>query len=106
MEIQRITPEQTHQLRQKVLRPHQVVEEMVYPLDQEPGSFHLGVLREGVVLGIISVYPESTEGHLNSGSWRIRGMAVEPDLQGQGLGKMLVHQAIENLTELKAQEVW
>ena len=101
-----IKPEQTHVLRQKILRPHQPIEEMVYPLDSEAGSFHVGALLGDCLVGIASVYPESQAGELNQGEWRIRGMAVEEELQGRGVGRGLVQKCIEYAQAQKAQSLW
>lgn len=88
--IQPIAAQQTHQLRHQILRPHQSLQEMEFPNDQAPYVFHLGAIQEGQIVGIVSVYPESQTGQIPSQDWRLRGMAVDLNLQGRGIGALLV----------------
>ena len=80
--IQQITGEQTHALRQQILRPHQNINEMEYPNDSWPESFHLGAISQNKIVGIVSLYPENQEALKNKESWRLRGMATDLELQG------------------------
>ena len=101
-----IQAKQTHLLRQKILRPNQPIEEMVYPLDSVAGSFHLGAFLKDQLVGIVSVYPESQKGELNQGLWRIRGMAVDSGYQGHGIGRSLIKECKEILKGKGAKTVW
>lgn len=101
-----IRSEQTHPLRQKVLRPHQALEEMIYPLDKEKGSHHVGAFWKNNLIGIASIYPESQDGQLYEGQWRLRGMAVEADFRGNGVGRSLIGECLQYAKEQKAANVW
>lgn len=101
-----IRAEQTFPLRQKVLRPQQNLNEMLYPLDKVTGSFHMGAFAEGEIVGIASVYPESQSGDLHQGDWRLRGMAVSPSLQGQGVGKALIKECLDYTKSQAGRMVW
>lgn len=96
-EIREISAEQTRPVRQRVLRPHQRPEELVYPGDDDGDTFHLGAVNaEGDVLAILSMYrhaqpPTDPEGEPKA--WRIRGMASVPEARGTGLGRELVERA-------------
>lgn len=72
-----------HDLRLRVLRPGRPPEAAVWALDGHPDTVHLGAFQGATCVGIASVVPEE--------GWRLRGMAVEPDLQGTGVGAALVH---------------
>lgn len=69
-------------LRLRVLRPGRPPEAAVWGLDDHPDTVHVGAFADGRCVGIASVVPED--------GWRLRGMAVEPGLQGTGIGGTLV----------------
>ncbi|NIA67365.1 GNAT family N-acetyltransferase [Pelagibius litoralis] len=83
-------------LRHRVLRPNQTLADCHYPLDEAIATLHLGYRdAAGRVIGIASVFHEAPPDSdpLDSGSeqaWRIRGMAVEPEAQGRGIGAALL----------------
>jgi len=51
-------------------------------------------------VGILTLYYDTAT------SWRSRGMAVLPPKQGQGIGAALVAEAVSELGQLGATEVW
>ncbi len=100
---------ETAPLRHKILRPHQALSEMAYPHDDAPGTAHFGAFQEdGSLVGIASIYPESRAGQFgpDSGEWRLRGMAVEPHLQGQGVGRALVKMCLEHVQRSGGRVFW
>jgi GNAT superfamily N-acetyltransferase len=102
--IEEISAEQTRPIRQAVLRPHQAARELVYPGDDHVGSFHLGAVRGGAVLAILSMYhqptPDGTPG------WRIRGMASAPEVRGTGYGRLLVEVACDQAWAIERAPIW
>ena len=105
--IQVVGADRVRPMRQRVLRPHQPLEQMVYPGDDAPGSFHLAAVDPaGEVIGIASFYMEPHPLAPRDGDYRLRGMAVEPTLQGKGLGGRLVRAGIEYLREQGGQRLW
>ena len=88
---------QTHSLRHSVLRPHQPLDEMVYEGDGLDSTLPLGAFLGngtqkrliGVVTLSVAPMPEAPE----AGDHRLRGMAVEPALQGRGVGGQLIREA-------------
>lgn len=96
----------THPLRQKILRPHQPIQEMEFPGDNDPETFHYGLFIENILMGIASVYKENTPGNEIINSYRLRGMAVEEKLRGKGFGKILVNKIFEELKEKDAEYLW
>jgi ribosomal protein S18 acetylase RimI-like enzyme len=106
-EIRVVAADRVRPLRQSVLRPHQVIEEMVYPGDNAPGSFHLaGLDASGEMQGIASFYVEPHPLQPHEGDWRLRGMAVVPSLQGKGLGGRLVAVGLEHIREQGGRRLW
>jgi len=110
MKIVVIKPEQTHLLRQKILRSNQPLEAMVYSHDTDQTTIHLGAFPEGFSidsdnpLGILSLYRESFPQQFErvatpaaSQEWRLRGMAVDEKFQGVGLGRRLIQTGIQQL---------
>ena len=70
-------------LRARVLRPGQPKERSHFPGDDAPNTVHLGAFDEDErLLGIATVTQEN--------GLRLRGMAVEDDLRGKGIGAILV----------------
>ncbi|MBL7963978.1 MAG: GNAT family N-acetyltransferase [Flavobacteriales bacterium] len=106
MRVQFIRARDTWQLRQQVLRPHQTVEEMDYPNDRNPDSFHLGALDMNTLVGIASFYKEKHEGMNGWIQWRLRGMAVDPHFQGKGVGRMLLKFAMDELKVKQVDVLW
>ncbi len=76
-----------------MLRPNQPPEACVYPLDEHPDSFHLGVRVDDDLVGVASFsrepMPEGDEPGV-----RIRGMAVLPGHRGRGIGRAMVERGL------------
>tara|TARA_R110002072_G_scaffold150953_7_gene299952 strand:+ start:7934 stop:8395 length:462 start_codon:yes stop_codon:yes gene_type:complete len=107
--IREITAAQTRPVRQRVLRPHQHPDELVYPGDDADDSFHLGAYQGNepisTLVAILSMYrapkPESI-----TPAWRIRGMASIPEARGSGLGRLLVEHAREKVWAIDRAPIW
>ncbi len=106
MRIKFIKATDTHTLRHLVLRPHETLADCDYPNDRNPESFHLGVFLGEHLIGVGSFYAEKHEGLKGWKQYRLRGMAVHPDLQGQGAGSELIGFAMEHLRAQQADLLW
>jgi predicted GNAT family N-acyltransferase len=110
IEIRELSAAQTRPVRQRVLRPHQQPEELVYPSDDDADTFHLGAVNEsGDVLAILSMYrhaqpPTDPDGEPKA--WRIRGMASVPKARGTGLGRELVERARDRVWAIDRDPIW
>lgn len=104
--VQSISVEQVRPLRHKVLRPNQDYSCTLYPLDLHEQTFHAGVILNQKLVAVASLYHEDQEGLLVTGSWRIRGMAVEPHLQKQGYGQMALQACVDHARQQGASQVW
>lgn len=81
----------THDLRRRVLRTHLPDTSVDFPEDLLPGTVHLGVVDEsGTVVAIATLTPEPTPLRPGATALRLRGMAVDPDRQGAGVGALLL----------------
>src|SRR5207249_1770177 len=79
----------TYDLRRRVLRSHQPGLPVTNPEDDLPETFHLAAVDDdGRVLGVVSFTPDGDR-------VRLRGMAVEPDVQGRGVGRLLMQAAVD-----------
>lgn len=106
IQIREISAAQTRPVRQRVLRPNQPIEELVYPGDDDDRSFHLGAINaEDEILAILSMYFDPRPG-TNEPGWRIRGMASIPEVRGTGMGRQLVEAARDRVWESQRIAIW
>jgi ribosomal protein S18 acetylase RimI-like enzyme len=69
-------------------------------------NFHLGGFEAGRLVAIASLYEEPLPDHPGAG-WHLRGMAVAPEFQNQGVGGRLLDHALDLLArEHQADYVW
>jgi predicted GNAT family N-acyltransferase len=95
-----------HDLRHRVLRPHQPMDEVDYPNDRNPDSFHLGAFSGERLIAVGSFYKEKHEALSGWIQWRLRGMAVEADLRSAGVGSRLLGFAVDELKSKRADLLW
>jgi GNAT superfamily N-acetyltransferase len=105
-DIRRIRAEETRLLRHQVLRPHQLPEQLIYPGDDHPQSFHAGAFHQNQLMGIASVAPEICPALPNADAWRLRGMATLPAVRGQGYGAALVEACVAYIQSYGASILW
>lgn len=105
-DIRRISAAETRPLRHAVLRPHQSLDQLVYPGDDAPLAFHAGAFREGRLVGIASVTPRPFDGADWPGPWQLRGMATLPEARGQGLGRAMVMACLAHIAANGGQTLW
>lgn len=111
--VRAIEPEQTHRIRQEILRPHQSLSEMDYPHDRDPTTVHFGSFAdgEGEPHGIVTLLLNPvTEMHGSrvDAAWQLRGMATRSAARGTGAGKLLVQACFRHVQEHAHQErtIW
>ena len=86
-----------YDLRGRVLRPGRPPEDSRFPGDDAPTTVHWGAFVGGKCVGVASLFAER--------GVRLRGMAVEPDLCGQGIGTALIRH-IQRTAAEKGQSLW
>lgn len=104
--IEPISAEATRPLRQRVLRPHQTIEQLEYPGDDAPDTLHLGAFKKHTLVGITSIYHEAPPGMEDAGSWRLRGVATVPEVRGEGYGERLLCAAIAYVAAQGGTYLW
>ena len=93
-------------LRQAVLRPHERLEDQVYPGDAVPGAAHFAVFDGADLLGVASIAPEPHPRTPGPGDWRVRGMATAPAARGRGAGALLLTACLDHARAHGAHRVW
>jgi GNAT superfamily N-acetyltransferase len=107
MRVEEVAAEATHDLRRRVLRAGVPDPNVVFPEDTRPGTFHLAVRDDADrIVGIGTFLPDQCPHRSGRRGWRLRGMAVEPALQGQGIGRALLAEGLARLKADGAEVVW
>ena len=106
-DIRSISAEETRSLRRAVLRPSQSPEESVYPGDDLASTLHLGAYLHDELVGVASVYrePPGTK-EADANWWRLRGMAIKPELQGGGYGRALLEKCLVHVAAQGGTVMW
>jgi GNAT superfamily N-acetyltransferase len=89
-------------LRMAVLRPDQPVVAPDY--DQRPDTRHVGAYDGAVLVGCATVFPSPYDGE--PAAWQLRGMAVAPERQGEGVGAVVLRAIIDIAREAGAPLLW
>jgi GNAT superfamily N-acetyltransferase len=91
-------------LRHDVLRGVELPwEESIYASDDDERTFHLAARDGDQVVGCATWFPEPCQGEP---AWRLRGMAVARDRQGEGIGAQLMAAAFARLADRGADLLW
>ena len=96
----------TYDLRRRILRAGTPSTDVTYRQDDLPGTFHLGVTRDGVLVGVSSWAVEEWPDEPGTPAVRLRGMAVEAELQGSGAGVALVVEGVRRAEARGHRLVW
>lgn len=106
-EVKFITSQQAYDLRDRVLRGTRSVESNVYAEDELPTTFHVGVVQgERVLSNGTFMQQEHAEFPTAKLPYRLRGMATDPEAQGNGLGKLVLTEALNELSRRQADLIW
>jgi GNAT superfamily N-acetyltransferase len=100
--VRRASADEVRELRLAVLRPDAVRVPSAYDLD--PATVHIGAFDGDVAVGCATVFPDAYEDQ--PAAWRLRGMAVDPAYQGQGIGRMVLEAATDVAVEAEAPLLW
>ncbi len=102
-----ISANQAVDLRSRILRPGQPIENCLYSGDFDAGTFHLGVLVDARIVSngtfMLEKNKNFPEAHI---SYRLRGMATETACQKMGFGKLIIEAALLELTKRNCDLIW
>lgn len=104
--VQQLSIEEIMALRIRVLRKDTPVTHADYPEDSYPDAVHLGVVRNGDVIGTSTWFLKECPEHLGTPAMQLKGMAVDDVLQTRGVGRQLIEAGIAVATERGAHIVW
>jgi GNAT superfamily N-acetyltransferase len=97
--VRPVDPAQTRALRQRVLRPHESLEELAS--HEPPGVHAVGAFDGDELVGVGFVCPDG-----GSDEWRVRGMATVPELRGRGVGSAILAALLDHARAQGATRVW
>jgi GNAT superfamily N-acetyltransferase len=90
-----------------VLRPGQPLATTIYPTDEEPATFHAGASADGgQLVGVATVSVEAHPFDPRPGDWRLRGMATDPAVRGQGFGALALRTCLDHVRQQGGTRVW
>lgn len=102
-----ISAEQTLDLRSRVLRPGQSIENCQYPEDNNSTTFHVAAIENNrVVCNGTFIQQSHTLFSAAQRPFRLRGMATDPLYQHQGLGRQVIETALLELENRGADLLW
>jgi GNAT superfamily N-acetyltransferase len=107
MRVAELPVDATYDLRRRVLRAGRADANVAFTEDTRPGAFHLGVYDDdGRLAGIGSFFEDPCPHRPGARAWRLRGMAVEPDAQGRGVGTALLEAAVRRFRDEGVEVLW
>ncbi len=106
--VEAVPRELTLPLRQRVLRPHQRLDEMGVPGERDPGALHLAALTpDGEVVGTAVLLPERFRRLPDRpDAWRLRGMATDERWRGRGVGGLLLRRVVQHVAAHGGGLLW
>ena len=104
IEIRKIQPEETYEIRLEVLRKGMNLP-VQFSGDTDIETFHLGIFENHKLKGICS-FMETTNALFKVSQFQLRGMATLPDVRGKGFGKLLLLKGIELLKNKGTKTLW
>ena len=104
--VREIELARTIDLRTRVLRSHMPGVPAVAPSDESAATWHLGAFAGERLVGGITGFAEEAPGHPGVPAERFRFMAVEPDVQGGGVGRALLDEVTARARSRGARLLW
>ncbi len=104
--VRPVTAAETRPLRQRILRPQQRVEELVYPHDDDVDTLHVAAFVDGALVGTATIHPDPMPDGRAPDAWRIRGMATTPEMRRKGCGVALVKACLDHASTRGGRVVW
>jgi len=94
------------QLRVEVLRRGTPAADCNYPEDLYPDVVHFGIIHEGVAIATSSWFMKECPEKPGVTAMQLKGMAVADELQGEGLGALLIDAGMALAKERGATIAW
>ena len=104
--VTRVERDHVMDLRVRVLRKGTPVTHCDYPEDSLPDVVHLAISDVSGARATSTWFSKECPERPGTPALQLKGMAVDEDLQGSGLGAMLVEAGLSLARERDAQLVW
>jgi energy-coupling factor transporter ATP-binding protein EcfA2 len=109
-----LRPDETHDLRWRVLRASMPSAEVTFDGDDLPSTLHLGIARDtdpvtsvdGSIVAVSTWVRAPFADRPEASAVQLRGMATEPARQGEGLGAQLLDAGLQRARTTGADLVW
>ena len=106
VEIRKIEPELTYNIRHTVLRPHQTIEDCKYDSDHEDYTFHIGGFYQGKLISVASFIVDKNPDFSFERQYRLRQMATLKEFRKLGAGRSVVNYAENLIKEQGVDFLW
>lgn len=104
MIVKNISAGETFDIRIKVLREN-IPLPYEFEGDYDPETIHLGAFDQGMKLGVASFMKVDLQG-FEGRHYQLRGMAILPEFQGRGIGRLLLEHGEKMIIELNCNMIW
>ncbi|QSS97563.1 GNAT family N-acetyltransferase [Psychroflexus sp. ALD_RP9] len=106
MKIRPTSAKECLPLRQEVLRNGKDFSFCKFKGDTLNSTYHLGAFKQEKIIGIVSLFEANISHFTNHSQYQLRGMAISPGFQGQGIGRNLLTNAEDLLITNQIKLVW
>jgi GNAT superfamily N-acetyltransferase len=86
IDIRQVDLEETLALKQRVLRPHQTIDELARECADLEDLACFAAVEGGRVIGTATVHRETAPWAPDEAAWRLRSMATDEARRGEGIG--------------------
>jgi GNAT superfamily N-acetyltransferase len=106
--VERVAPEDSYPLRNRVLRPGKPRSAVQLAIDHDPATATFAARApDGEVVGTAIVYPEPCPWlPRRAAAWRLRGMATAEGRRGRGIGVLVLRAALDHVAAAGGELVW
>jgi len=104
--IKNINAKETFLIRHPVLREGKPVESCHFNGDNLETTVHFGYFKDRNLIGVVSLFNSKNTNFISEIQFQIRGMAILPLFQKQGIGKKLISHCEEFLQNKKDSLIW
>jgi GNAT superfamily N-acetyltransferase len=118
-DVREVTADDVLALRMSELRAGMPASESRFPGDDEPTTFHAGVIRDGAIVCVASMYrevlppldasfvtPSFETVPPSAAIWRLRGMATHPSARNTGAGRRILTWCMGRIRTHGGELVW
>ncbi len=102
-----VTAEEVRPLRTQILRPASPPDSLlVFPEDELPECAHVAAISDRKIIGVATFLLKPTRELDDPQAIQLRGMAVDAQMQGSGIGKCILEFAFKELKNRFSNSKW